>query len=103
MLDRVGDVRNDLHGAAEIIAAALFGQDVLIDAARGDVVRLLRRNAGEALVVAEVEVGLGAVVGDEHLAVLIRAHGARIDVQIRIKLLEPDRIPARLKERAKGG
>ena len=64
---------------------------------------LLRRHAGEALVVAEVEVGLGAVVGDEHLAVLIGAHGPRIDVEIGIELLEPNRIAARLKERAKGG
>ena len=38
--------------------------------------------AGEALVVAEVEVGLGAVVGDEDLAVLERAHRARIDVDV---------------------
>ena len=52
---------------------------------------------------AEVEVGLGAVVGDEHLAVLIRAHGAGIDVEIRIELAQPDRIPARLKERAECG
>ena len=37
-LDRVGDVGNDLHGAAEIIATAFPGEDVLIDAARGDVV-----------------------------------------------------------------
>ena len=45
---------------------------------------------GEALVVAEVEIGLGAVVGDEHFAVLKRAHGAGIDVQVRIELLQSD-------------
>ena len=38
ILDRVGDVRNHLDGGAEIIAAALLGDDVLIDAAGGDVV-----------------------------------------------------------------
>ena len=31
----------------------------------------------EALVVAEVEVGLGAVLRDEHLAVLVRATSCR--------------------------
>ena len=41
----------------------------------------------EALVVAEVEIGLGAVLGDEHLAVLERAHRARVDVEIRVELL----------------
>ena len=103
LLDGVGDVRNDLHGAAEIIAAPLLGEDLLVDAARGDVVGFFRRHAGEALVMAEVEIGLGPVVGDEHLAVLIRAHGARIDVEIGVELFQPDRIPARLQKRAEGG
>ena len=44
----------------------------------------------EALVVAEVEVGLAAVVGDEHLAVLERVHRARIDVDVRVELLHRD-------------
>ena len=42
LLDGVGDVRDHLHGAAEIGAAPLLGEDVLIDAAGGDVVRLAR-------------------------------------------------------------
>ena len=50
----------------------------------------LAGTAGEALVMAEIEIGLGAVVGDEHLAVLIRAHRARIDVEIGVELAEPD-------------
>ena len=56
-------------------------------------------DAGEALVVAEVEVGLGAVVGDEDLAVLVRAHRARIDVEVGIELAQPDPIAARLQQR----
>jgi hypothetical protein len=32
--------------------------------------------------VAEVEIGLGPVVGHEHLTVLVRAHGAGVDVEI---------------------
>ena len=39
-LDRVGDVRDDLDGRAEIIAAPLLGDDVAVDAAGGDIVRL---------------------------------------------------------------
>ena len=56
--------------------------------------------AGEALVMAEVEVGLGAVVGDEHLAVLVGRHRARIDVEIGVELAQPHRIAARLQQRA---
>ena len=90
-LDRVGDVRDHLHRGAEIVAAPLLGDDVLVDAAGGDVVHAVRRPAGEALVVAEVEVGLGAVVGDEHLAVLVGAHRPRIDVEVGVELPQPHR------------
>jgi hypothetical protein len=51
--------------------------------------------------VAEVEVGLGAVVEHEHLAVLERVHRARIDVDVRVELLEGDAEVAGLEERAR--
>ncbi len=98
-LDGVGDVRDHLDGGAEIVAAPLLGEDVLVDAAGGDVVLLARWPPGEALVVAEVEVGLGAVVGDEHLAVLVGRHRARIDVEIGVELAQPYLVAARLQKR----
>ncbi len=103
LLDGVGDVRDHLHGGAEVVAAALAGDDLAVDAARGGVVVLPGVNAGEALVMAEVEVGLGAVVGDEHLAVLVGAHRPRIDVEVRIELAQAHGVAARLQERAEGG
>ncbi|MNG02064.1 hypothetical protein D3C84_850720 [compost metagenome] len=36
---------------------------------------------------AEVKVRLGAIIGNEHFTVLERAHRARVNVNIRIKLL----------------
>ena len=77
LLDGVGDVRDHLDGAAQIVALALAGEHGPVDAAGRHGVRGARRHAGEALVVAEVEVGLGPVVGDEHLAVLVGRHRAR--------------------------
>jgi hypothetical protein len=103
VLDRVGDVRDHLDGGAEIVAASLARQDVLIDAAGGDVVVAGGRAAGEALVMAEVEIGLGAIVGDEHLAVLIGRHGAGIDVEIGIELAQADLVATRLQQRAERG
>ena len=70
VLDFVGDVGDDLDGFAEVVAAALFENDLLVDAAGGEVVVARERRVGEALVVAEVEVGLSAVIGDEDFAVL---------------------------------
>ena len=90
VLDLVGDVRNHLHGAAEIIAAALLLDHRHVDLAGRPVAVPRRGHAREPLVVAQVEVRLGAVVGDVDLAVLIRAHRARIDVDVRIELLQAD-------------
>ena len=57
----------------------------------------------EALVVAEIEIGFGAVVGDEHFAVLERAHRARIDVDVRIELEQGDFEAARFEDRSERG
>ena len=101
VFDLIGDVGDDLDGLAEIVAAALLGDDLLVDAAGGEVVVAGEAGVGEALVVAEVEVGFGAIVGDEDFAVLEGAHGARIDVEIRVKLHEIDLCkPAGLEEQA---
>ena len=88
--DFVGDVRNHLHGLAEIIAAAFFAQNGFVDAAGGPVIVAGELGVGEALVVAEVEIGLRAVFGDEDFAVLKRTHGAWINVEVRIALLQGD-------------
>jgi len=43
-------------------------------------------HAQEALVIAEIEIGLAAVVEDVGLAVLEGAHGPGVDVQVRIDI-----------------
>ena len=103
VLDLVGDVRDDLHGLAEVFAATLLADHRFIDLAGGEVVHLLHAGADEALVVAEVEVGLGAIIGDEHFAVLGRAHGARVDVDVGIELEQGDFEAAALEDRGEGG
>ncbi len=100
VLDLVGDVRDDLHGLAEVVAAALLGDDLLVDAAGGEVVVAGELGVGEALVVAEVEVGLGAVVGDEDLAVLEGRHGAGVDVEVGVELHQVDAEAAGLQQTA---
>ena len=89
-----------LHGRAEIIPAALLGDHVGIDPPRGDVVGLARGNPGEALVMTEIEIGLRAVVGHIDLAMLVRRHRPRIDIEVGIELAQPHREATRLKQRA---
>ena len=102
-LDLVRDVRDHLDGAAQIVAPALFLDDGVVDLAGGDVVVARHAARGEPFVVAQIEVGLAAVVGDEDLAVLIRAHRARVDVDVRIHLLQRHPEPTRLQQRPHRG
>ncbi len=100
ILDGVGDVGDHLDRRAEIFAPALLGDHVGIDPSGGHVVALPRGNPGEALVMAEIEVGLGAVVGHVDLAMLVRAHGAGVDIDVGVELAQTDLVAARLQQRA---
>ena len=89
-LDFVGDVRNDLDGFAEVVAATLFGENGFVDTAGSPVIVASKLGVGEAFVVAKVEVGFRTVFGNENFAVLVGAHGAGIDIQVRIAFLNGD-------------
>src|SRR6267143_301160 len=102
-LDLIGDMRDHLHGAAEVVAAALFSYHRVVDLASGEVVVPVHSGRLEALVVTQIEVGLGAVLGHEHLPVLERAHRAGIDVDVRVELEEGDFDAARFEDRGEGG
>ena len=102
-LDLVGDVRDHLDGLAEVVATTLGGEHRLVDRAGGGVRVARQVLVDEALVVAEVEVGLATVVGHEHLAVLERVHRARIDVDVRVELLERDPQAAELEQPTERG
>ena len=77
-----------LDGFAEIVAAAFLRDDGLVNLSGGNGVRAGKRAAREALVVAEVEVGFRAVVEHVDFAVLVGTHRSRVDVQIRVELLD---------------
>jgi len=87
LLDGVGDVRDHLNAFPEVVTAA-FGLDHgRIDLTGRDVGLGAQIAIEEAFVVADVEIGFGAVIGNEHLAVLERIHRSGIDVEIGVELL----------------
>ena len=97
VFDLVGDVRHHLYGLAEVVAVAFLVDDGLVDLTRGHRVGLGGADAREALVVAEVKVGLSSVDGHVTLAVLVWIQCPRIDVDIRIDFLYGDGVAAGLK------
>src|SRR5439155_26067344 len=74
-----------LNRLTEIIAAALFVDYREIYSPRGPVVSLRQMRVREALVMAQIEIRLRAIVGNEDFAMLKRRHGSRIDVDIRVQ------------------
>src|SRR3954447_14332607 len=100
ILDLVGDMRDHLHGPAEIFAPALLLDHRQIHLPGGPVVVPGRYLVGEPLVMSQVEVRLSPVVGDEHFAVLVRAHRARIDVDVGVEFLQRDLVAVTFEQRA---
>ena len=83
-------MRHHLYGLSEIVAASFFVYHGLVDAACGERVGACGLYAGESLVVSEVEVGLHSVNGHVTFAVLVWVQCARVDIYVRVKLLDGD-------------
>ena len=89
-LDLVRDMGNDLHGVTQIVAAAFLLDDGLVHRAGGHVGVAPEVLTGESFVVAEIEVGFSAIVGNEDLTMLERVHRPGVDVDVRVQLLVDD-------------
>ena len=98
LFDLVRDVRDHLHRRAEIVTVTLLVEYRPVDLAARDVRTLREVDINEAFVVTEIEIRLRAVIGDEHLAVLVGTHRARVDVDVGIKFLDRDLQPAVLEQ-----
>ncbi len=103
VLDLVGDVRDHLDGVAEVVAAALLGDDRRVDLAGRHVGDLVEVGVEESLVVPDVEVRLRTVVGHEDLAVLERVHRPRVDVEVGVELLHGHAETASLQKGSEAG
>ncbi|MCH8844798.1 MAG: hypothetical protein IID61_17705, partial [SAR324 cluster bacterium] len=101
-LDLIRHVGNHLHRSAEIISPALLRYYRVVNSSGGNVVVLGEGFIQKAFIVAQVKIGLGPVIGNEHLTVLQRIHRSRINIQIRIELHDGHRKPTGFKEHTQG-
>ena len=74
----------------------------MVNTAGGVVVLACQSQGGIPLIVAQIEVGFRPVLRDVDLSVLVRIHGARIDVDVGIELEERDLQPAAFQQIADG-
>ncbi len=88
-LDLVGHMRDHLHGPAFVVRSfPLLLDHREVDLACGVVAFPGEWGVGEAFVMAKVQIGLGAVVQDVNLSMLVRAHRSWVDVNVGVELLE---------------
>ena len=85
-LDLAGDVRDDLHVAAEVAALALLLQHGGHDLAVGREVGGRQVLVEQALVGAQVHVGFHAVIQHEDFAVAVGVQRAGVDVEVALHL-----------------
>mmetsp|Transcript_22560 Transcript_22560/g.36736 ORF Transcript_22560/g.36736 Transcript_22560/m.36736 type:complete len:329 (-) Transcript_22560:631-1617(-) len=98
VFDFVGHMGDHLDCLAQIIASAFLFQHGGIDTARGYGIGIAGGHAGEPLVMAQIKIGFGPVIGHEHFTMLKRRHRAGVDVQIGVKLAQPYRKATRLQQ-----
>ena len=94
-------MRNDLNSSTEIVASALLVENspVYLTCCNVGVHREIFID--ETLIVSKVEVGLSAVIGNENFTVLIWGHCARVEIYIRVKLLNCNAVASFFKQTAK--
>ena len=97
-LNLVRHMRDDLHRTSQEFSVPLLVEDVPVHFTGGQVGILVQILIDESLIVSQIQVGFRTVLGDEYFPVLIRAHGARVNVDIRIQLLSCHLIPSGLQQ-----
>ena len=78
---------NNLNGLSQIVATAFLVDNALVDATGCNVVGFGCLDSQEAFIVSQVKIGFVAVYGYITFTVLVWIQSSRVDVDIRIKLL----------------
>ena len=87
ILNLVSNMRNNLNGIAQILAAAFLSDNRGVHLACRRICSARQVHIQEAFVVADIEIGFRAILRHENLAVLEGIHRAGIDIDVGIELL----------------
>ena len=91
LFDLIRNVGDHLHRTSQVVSPPLLGNDRVIDFTRRKIVVAAQFGTCKALIVTKVQVGFGTIVRDKNLSVLKGIHGARIDIDVWIQLLNGNR------------
>ena len=94
---------NNLNGLSQIVATAFLVDNALVDATGCNVVGFGCLDSQEAFIVSQVKIGFMAVYGHIAFSMLIRIQCSRVDVDIRVKLLDGYIVTSCLQQFTDGG
>ena len=86
-LDFVRNMRDYLHGFAQIVPAPFLANNRLINTSRGYIIAPRRLHIEETFVMTQVQIRFASVIRYVAFAVFIRIKRSRIDIDIGIELL----------------
>src|SRR5438093_12041465 len=92
-----------MHRLPDVVTTSVLRHHHAVHLRRGDVVLPGQVNIEKAYVAAEVQVDLRSVIEDKDLAVLVRVHRARVDIQVGVDLDGTDLQSLRLQQHADRG
>ena len=100
--DLIRNMRDNLYRAAEVFSSALFVQNIPVDFAGRQIGILIQIFINKTLIMPEIQIRFRTVFRDIYLSVLIGAHSARVNIDIRIELLGCNLQPPGFQKPAKG-
>ena len=94
----VGDVWNYLYGLSQVVAMAFLVNYCLVNPTSSQRIRLCGLNVCEPLIVSEVKVCFHTVHSHIAFSMLVWVQRARINIDVRVKLLDGDIVASCLKK-----
>ena len=80
-------MRNDLDSCAKVLATAFFTKNFTVNFTSCHVGIFVEIDIDETFIVTQVQICLSPIICHKDFSVLVRTHGPRINIDIRIKLL----------------
>ena len=87
VLNRIGNMRNNLDSPPEIVSPPFLAQNFRVDLTSSDVRILIQIVINKPFVVTKVKVCFGPIIGNKHFTVLVWTHRTGIHVNVWVEFL----------------
>lgn len=85
---------DNLYGGSQILTFSFFIDDRLVDFACRHVGGFGQIFVNETFIVSQIKIRFRAIISDKDFTMLVRTHGAGININIRVKFLNGNFVPS---------